>query len=369
MTSIDTTSLWREMSAAPEALATTLDRADGHSELAALLSRPSVRRIVAIGNGASWYAALAPWLASLESPLPVEFVTVSAGQVAKGRFPWRAGDVPLAISSSGSLRDIVEAVEDPGCPQPFGLITADDASPLGRVAGARALVTVRSQEAVTHTQAYLGAALVALDLVGRLSGDGSLCSAVSRVPELLDARVAEAPVWAEEIAESVPIPRAAQAFGSVHAWPAALEASLLFKEVAMIPAEGMETREGATSGMYALSDEQLVLVLPLGDDRLADEAASVCLSRGAIVHKVPWQPACDERCAAAAHFAHPLALATMLALRQGIDPDHPAWLAAYEATARSSDLPQTAASPSASPQSVEEDPAPSKSAVQRESRA
>ena len=43
-----------------------------------------------------------------------------------------------------------------------------------------------------------------------------------------------------------------------------MEAALLLKETSIVPAEGMDTREGATTGMYALSSSQLVLGLGLG---------------------------------------------------------------------------------------------------------
>ena len=70
-------------------------------------------------------------------------------------------------------------------------------------------------------------------------------------------------------------------FGTRYAWPAAMEAALLLKETSILPAEGMETREGATSGMYALSESQLVIGLGLGAaDHLVTEALNVCAPSG-----------------------------------------------------------------------------------------
>ena len=48
-------------------------------------------------------------------------------------------------------------------------------------------------------------------------------------------------------------PETAVVFGGGPGWAAALEAALLLKEVARVPAEGVETREGATSAMMALA--------------------------------------------------------------------------------------------------------------------
>ena len=130
-------------------------------------------------------------------------------------------------------------------------------------------------------------------------------------------------------------PRAAVVFGTGPAWAAAQEAALHLREIANVPAEGMETREGATTGMYALDDDHLVLALPCGsDDRLADEAARVCATRGAKVLSAPWIAGTHRRLAAAIQLLHPLALAIDLAFAQGLNPDDPPWYGAYEETAR-----------------------------------
>jgi fructoselysine-6-P-deglycase FrlB-like protein len=328
--------LWSDAGGLPDSLSESLGRADGHAEMATALADRSVRRLVVSGNGASWYAANAMWLAALGSAIGMEVLTVPAGILAVRGFHWRDGDFLLALSSSGSLRDLLETLDDPRLPRPFGVITADADSPLGRSADLRALVSVKQQRAVTHSQAFLGTLLVGLDLIGRLARDGGLRDAVAGVPELVSSQLAEAPGWAAEMLAGFPMlpPRAAVTFGTGAAWPAAQEAALLFKEVAAIPTEGVETREGATTGMYALDEHHLVISLGLSEDPLADEAAEVCAGRGAHVLRIPWPAGADLSVAAAAHFLQPLALAISLALAQGLDPDQPSWYAAYESTAR-----------------------------------
>ena len=59
-------------------------------------------------------------------------------------------------------------------------------------------------------------------------------------------------------------------------WPAALETALLLKEIASLPTEGMETREGATSGMYALGPTHIAVSLPTRHDPLIDETEQIC---------------------------------------------------------------------------------------------
>lgn len=335
MNTVDST-LWRDATELPESLTESLQRADCHQELAHAIAHASIRRLVLSGNGASWYVANAAWLAAIETELSLDVVTVPAGILASGTYRWRKGDFLLAISSSGSLRDLLEAAEQPNLPRPFGLITAHEDSPLGRSAGIKALVTVKHQRAVTHSQAYLGSLVVMLDLIGRLARDPALLRAVKEVPDLLARQLDEAPEWSARAKAQIgdTVPRAAIAFGSGPSWAAAQEAGLLLKEVAALPTEGVETREGATTAMYALAGDHLVLALPHDGDRLVDEAIAVCAGRGATVISAPWVEGTDRRLAPAGHFLHPLALAIDLALAQDLSPDHPPWYAAYEATAR-----------------------------------
>jgi len=81
------------------------------------------------------------------------------------------------------------------------------------------------------------------------------------MPAALSDQLTGALEWADVLGSGLDTPRAAVVFGTGHGLVAASEAALLLKEVAGIPAEGMETREGATSGMYALGRGQFVLAL------------------------------------------------------------------------------------------------------------
>src|SRR5207244_2804302 len=277
-----------DVSELPDALAATLDARDGVEDVAALLG--GARRIVATGNGAAYYVAVALWLASLEGSGP-EVVAVPSGLVARGAFHWRPGDALLAVSSSGEFRDLVEAVD--GAP-PYAIVTASPDSTLGGRAAARALVTVLNQRAVTHTQAFCGAVAAALAVWAELKDDAGLRGALARAPEHAGTADEAAHHWTEDAVDA-PF---AVAFGSGPAWAAALEAALLLKEVAGIPAEGVETREGATSAMMALRPGDLVLSLPTGDDVLLDEAEEACRARGATVLRAPAIAAAARRPAA-----------------------------------------------------------------------
>ena len=331
---LDETGLWRDVTELPETLAATLHDRDGFADVAALLGRPGVRRVVATGNGAAYYAALALWLASLEGRAGPEIVAVPAGLVARGGFHWRDGDILLAVSSSGELRDLVEAL-DGGAPAPYAAITSTPSSTIGTRAGARALVTVRNQRAVSHTQAFCGNVVAALAIWAKVTADNGLASGLERLPGDVSRALGDALAWANELAALDA--RTAVAFGSGPAWAAALETALLLKEVSGIPAEGVETREGATSAMMALAPGDLVVSLATIDgDELLAEAESACAGQGARVVRTPLPATTDRRLAAVSTFPAAAALSAAIGLGRGLDVDQPAWTEAYYRVARSS---------------------------------
>src|SRR4051812_15242054 len=327
------TGLWQDVSELPDALAATLERRDGFEEVASLLGAGGVRRIVATGNGAAYYVAVALWLAALEAAAAPEVVPVPSGLVARGGFRWRPGDALLAISSSGEFRDLVEAVAS-GAPRPYAAITANAESTLGAGAAACALVSVLHQRAVTHTQAFCGAVAAGLAVLAEVTDEPGLRAAVALVPEHAAVAVEAARGWPEDAGELGA--EAAVAFGSGPAWAGALEAALLLKEVACIPAGGVETREGATSAMMALRPGRLALSLPTAADPLLDEAEQICTARGATVLRAPVPAGVDPRLASIVSHPAAAALAERLGIARGLDVDRPAWTDDYYRVARSS---------------------------------
>lgn len=334
---IRSTGVWQDVAEMPATLQATLDAATGFAEVVDLLKRKDVRRIVASGNGASYYVAQALWLAALEGDHnPVEVIAVPGGLIAKGLFRWRSGDALLAISSSGEFRDIIEAIEHPRFRQPFAAVTATPDSTIAETARARALVQVASQRAVTHTQAFCGAVTACLAIWAEVADDRTLGRAVSGVPEVCERSLAMTERWADESFADMPTPSAAIAFGTGPAWAAALEDALLVKEIARVPCEGGETREGVTAAMTALLSDHLALSLPIRDDPLVGEAEEICRARGAHVLRAPGGVEADRRLCAIATFPAALALSVELALRAGWDADNPEWIATYYTTARRS---------------------------------
>jgi glucosamine--fructose-6-phosphate aminotransferase (isomerizing) len=326
------TGLWADLALTPGTLRATTALADGFDDVAALLTAPGVRRVIVTGNGAQWHVSLALWLAWLGVPdPPVEVLAVPGGLVARGAFPWRKGDRLLALSSSGEFRDVIEAI-DAGAPRPIAAITATEGSTIGKAAEARALVRVDTLRARTHTQGYAGALAAGLSVLARMSGDASLEAAAASAGDLLAPRVNSAAALPPRQGGR---PHAGVCVGTGPAWPAALHAALCLREVSILPVDGYETREGATTGRFATVPGDLAVAIPgVHPDPLLDEAMGVLAEGGADVVAVTAAPAADARLAPIMALPELLALAIDFALMAGLDPDAPAWAGAYDRTSR-----------------------------------
>ena len=326
------TGLWQDLREAPAALERTLAERAGVEEAAALLGR--ARRVVAIGNGAAYYVAHALWLATLESAGDgPALVALPSGLAVREGFHWHDGDALLAISSSGEFRDVVAAVER--CGRPSVAVTADAGSSLARAAGVTVLQHVASQRAVTHTQALWGGYACALGVWAQVTGDRGLAAALAGAPEAGERAIAATEAWAPAALAEVTRPVAAVAAGGGAGWAAALEAALMLKEIARVPAEGVETREGATSAMFGLAPGHLMASLDRWEDPLGEEARRLCAAAGAATLWLPGAGEGDERLAPITTLPAAAALAAHLAGLGGHDVDQPAWTEAYYSTARS----------------------------------
>jgi glutamine---fructose-6-phosphate transaminase (isomerizing) len=332
MTYLDT-GLWADVRELPGALGETLTAVDGVAEAAELLRADGVDRIVATGNGAAYYVAHALWLAALETEAggpPI--VAVPCGIAVRDRFRWRPGDAVLAVSSSGEFRDVVEIARR-ASGRPCVAITANADSSLADAASATVLQRVASQRAVTHTQALAGAYAAGLALWAAITGDGELAALLARAPDVAARAVAEAETSA--LPEFASLPPAAVVVGGGTAWAAALELALMLKEIARIPAEGVETREGATSAMFGLEEGHLMVSLDSAGDPLGDEAVRLCAAAGATTLRLAGPPGADSRLAPITTLPAAAALSAELALAAGHDVDRPTWTDAYYETARS----------------------------------
>lgn len=328
------TGLWADVRELPDALSATLERAEGIAAAAELLRDGGVDRIVATGNGAAYYVAHALWLASLDgSAGGPPIVAVPCGIAVRERFRWEPGDAVLAVSSSGEFRDVVELAQRGG--RPCVAITAKAGSSLAGAASATVLQHVESQRAVTHTQALAGAYGAGLALWAAVTGDADLAALLATAPAAAARAVDEAGTWADDaVGTGTHVPPAAIAVGGGPAWAAALELALMLKEISRIPAEGVETREGATSAMFGLHPGHLMVSLDPAGDPPGDEAMRLCAAAGAATLRLPGTGG-DARLTPITSLPASAALSAALALAAGHDVDRPTWTDAYYETARS----------------------------------
>jgi glucosamine--fructose-6-phosphate aminotransferase (isomerizing) len=269
--------------------------------------------------------------AAWTSPSAVDVVAVPAGVVLTGGFNWRLDDVPLVVSTSGKLRDILELVERGEFPQRFAMITSSPDSPLAAAATALVRVDLPPQRSDTHTCGYL-ANLLAAQLLYRELAAVEL-AVLDVAPGRVGAALEAAPRWASDCVRGLHH-RAATAFATGAGVPAALETALLLKEVAGVYTEGMDVREAATTGMYALDEGFLTLAHAAPGDPLAAETLAICADRGAATLEVPGVEAGEELIAPLTTFPAALALAIAVAQARGRDVDHPTWAASYYRTTR-----------------------------------
>ena len=182
------------------------------------------------------------------------------------------------------------------------------------------MVPVRAQRAVTHTQAYVGNVL-ALLLLWQQVADADLGLEAYALPDLVARGRSGAASRGPRRWTRLDLPSAAIAFGAGGGWPAALELSLLLKEVAGVPTEGMETREGATSGMYALHPGHLVVSVPTAADPYVGETETVCAATGAHVLRLPVPLTASDLVTPITSFPAAVALAARLGRDAGLDVD------------------------------------------------
>jgi glucosamine--fructose-6-phosphate aminotransferase (isomerizing) len=329
---LERTVLWQDALGIPAAIEATLNDRTGIEEAAGFLRTARPGRIVASGNGASWYVALALWLASLGSEGP-ELLAVPAGLLGSRAWRWRDGDVLLAISSSGELNDLIAAQAALG-PGRSVAITSNAGSSIGRAAAARAVVASEGQRSHTHTRSYCGSLAAGLAVVAAIGGDAALEGVLGSAARWVAEALRAAPAWLGDLPPGLG-PSNAVVFGAGGAWPAALETALLLKEVAGVPAEGGEAREGATSATFGLSSTSLAVAVPTDSDAQTAGAIDACAATGARAVVLPQVRGAPAVLSPVTSFPYALALAAWIADARGLDVDRPAWAERYYSTVRS----------------------------------
>lgn len=222
------------------------------------------RRIIIIGCGTSWHAALvAKYLFEDFARIPVE--VEYASEFAFRNPVLEEEDIVFAISQSGATKDTLDALETAkkrGATI-LGLCNVIG-SKIARAAGVGVYLHVGPEISVASTKAFTGqvAVLTAIALlVGQRKGTISVAQYMQLIVELADLpKVVEEylpsfDVRAKEIAEKYNYAENALYLGRGYGFPAALEGALKLKEIAYVHAEGYPAAE-MKHGPIALINEK-----------------------------------------------------------------------------------------------------------------
>jgi glucosamine--fructose-6-phosphate aminotransferase (isomerizing) len=339
----------REIREGPAAIRATVGSAGGPArEIAAAWRAAGIRRIHVIGNGTSYHSCLASAALYRRHAAPGDPIVVPLTSAEFLTYPLAldAGDAIVGISSSGEFKDVVAVAEAVRGRIPMAGIVHVPGSTLTRVAsdvvlsaGGPSVVPVMTK---TFSSTLVATELLLLELLGP-------DRAAAPIATILDAAdAAEAAIAAAEplvgpIAESLREARHVFVTGGGLGYPAALEAALKLKEMALIHAEGAEVWEMTSGAATMLGPDAVVIALaPEGPARpaIADllahatewgsrtiEVGPTALIPSSVLLPLPADALEDHAPLSA---VPPVALlAFALARARGANPDNPGWIERY----------------------------------------
>ena len=338
-----------EIAAGPAAIRSTLGESLEEARAAAqALDHGGIRRIHVIGNGTSYHSSLAAATLYRRHAGPDDPVVIplTAGEFLTYLPALGPGDAVLGISASGEFRDVVAVVEELRGRVPTVAVVHVAGSTLDRIADH----VVRSAGGPSHVPVMtktFAATLVATELVlaELLGGEraDAIRNAIFRAADHAEAAIAAAEPRVEALADELAEASHLFVVGSGGAYPAALEAALKLKEMAIVHAEGTESWEMA-SGVATIIDADSVVIALMpdgpGSAATADVAAHAASWGARVIQVAPRAsiagatllaiPAVAEEDHAPLTAVPPVALlAFALARRRGHDPDHPEWVERY----------------------------------------
>ncbi|MEW6224085.1 MAG: SIS domain-containing protein [Chloroflexota bacterium] len=338
-----------EIREGPAAIRATLASAlPDARRVAASWRSAGIARVFVIGNGTSYHSALASaalYRRHAGPDDPVAFALTAADYRTYGPAPG-PHDAVVGISSSGEFRDVVGVAEAVRGRTPFAGIVHVPGSALTRVAsdvvlsaGGPSTVPVMTK---TFSSTLVATELLLLELLGP-----DRAAPVERQIEAAaadaEAAIAHAEPVVEGLAESLATSSHVFVAGGGLGYPAALEAALKLKEMALVHAEGAETWE-MTSGVATMlgPDAVVIALAPEGPGRAAmAELLRHAQAWGSRVIEVGPAPLVEGaellRLPAGAREDHapltavpPVALlAFALARHRGLNPDRPEWIERY----------------------------------------
>jgi glutamine---fructose-6-phosphate transaminase (isomerizing) len=339
----------REIREGPDAVRLTVETARGQARAVADgWRRRGIRRIHVIGNGTSFHSSLAS--AALyrrhASPDDPVVVPLTAAELLRYRPRMDAGDAIVAISSSGEFTDVLAVAEQVRGRVPVAGIVHVPGSTLTRLAsdvvmsaGGPSTVPVMTK---TFSATLVATELLLLELLGPGRAD-PVVEAILAAADDAEHAIAAAEPLVEPLAERLREAGHLFVTGGGLGWPAALEAALKLKEMALVHAEGAEAWEMTSGAATMLGPDAVVIALapdgparPALADLLAHAAAwgtrtiEVGSERLVATSDLLPLPARAAEEHAPVHAVPPVALlAFALARLRGANPDHPGWIERY----------------------------------------
>ena len=338
-----------EIADEPHAIRETLAQsAEGARAAADGLRARGVARIYVIGNGTSYHSSLAAATlyrrhALLGDPT---VIALTAGEFRTYLPALGPTDAVIGISASGEFRDVVAVVEALRGRVPTVAVVHVPGSTLDgtadhvvRSAGGPSNVPVMTK---TFASTLVATELVLAEVLG---GDRAkrIRHAIAQAADHVATAIAAAEPRIEGLVDAFASAEHLFVVGSGGAYPAALEAALKLKEMAIVHAEGTESWEMASGAATIIDAGAVVIALaPTGPGSAATiDVARHAASWGARVIEVAAVQSIDgaellplptdaEEDFAPLNAVAPIALlAFALARRRGYDPDRPAWVERY----------------------------------------
>ena len=339
----------REIREGPDAIRATVAaaREPARTIARAWLDR-GIRRIHVIGNGTSFHSSLAAATlyrhrAGPDDPVVIPMTAAEFMTYAPALGP---SDAIVGISSSGEFKDVVAVAEAVRGRIPMAGIVHVPGSTLTRVAsdvvlsaGGPSVVPVMTK---TFSATLVATELLLLGLLGEARAERGTTEILAAA-DAAEAAIAAAEPLAEPLAASLADARHLFVTGGGVAYPAALEAALKLKEMALVHAEGAEVWEMTSGAATMLGPDAVVIALaPEGPARpaVADllvhaaewgartiEVGPTALVPGSTLLPLPKVAGEDH---APLYAVPPVALvAFALARRRGANPDRPDWIERY----------------------------------------
>lgn len=339
----------REIVEGPNAIRATVVAAQERARaVAGALVAKEVRRIWVIANGTSYHSSLhaTGLFRRLAGPDDPVAIPVTAGDFRTFLPQLGRGDAIVGISASGEFRDVVGVFEEVRGRIPTVAVVHVPGSSLTRISDHVVLSGGGPSGAPVMTKTFSSTLTATILTLGAILGDAALAemsAGLRLAADHAETAIADAGQIVEGLAHELADAEHVFVVGGGLAYPAALEAALKLKEMALVHAEASETWEMASGPATMVGPGMVVVSLaPKGAARDAtNDVVRHCREWGArIVEVAPTQaimgstllaiPADAEERFAPLTVVPPVALlAFVLAGLRGATPDRPGWTDRY----------------------------------------